>query len=198
MLGESLSASLSELRGRSPFLRPAASRPTISGNLSDSHFQETPMPVKPIPDGYHTATPYLIVSGAAEAIEFYKKAFGATELFRMAGPDGKIGHAEIKIGNSPIMLADEFPEMGAKSAKTLGGSPMFLMLYVDNVDTLAAQAVAAGAKAIRPIQNQFYGDRSGTFEDPFGFWWTISTHVEDVPPEEIKRRSDEAMKDKSC
>ena len=156
------------------------------------------MPVKPIPDGYHTATPYLIVSGAAEAIEFYKKAFGATELFRMAGPDGKIGHAEIKIGNSPIMLADEFPEMGAKSAKTLGGSPMFLMLYVDNVDTLAAQAVAAGAKAIRPIQNQFYGDRSGTFEDPFGFWWTISTHVEDVPPEEIKRRSDEAMKDKSC
>ena len=156
------------------------------------------MTVKPIPDGYHTATPYLIVNGAAAAIEFYKKAFGATELLRMAGPDGKIGHAEIKIGNSPIMLADEFPEMGAKSAKTLGGSPMFLMLYVENVDVLAAQAVAAGAKAIRPLQNQFYGDRSGTFEDPFGLWWTISTHVEDVPPEEMKRRSEEAMNKKSC
>lgn len=156
------------------------------------------MPVKPIPDGYHTATPYLIVNGAADAIEFYKKAFGATELFRMAGPDGKIGHAEIKIGNSPIMLADEFPEMGARSAKTLGGSPMFLMLYVENVDALVAQAVAAGAKEVRPLQNQFYGDRSGTFEDPFGLSWTLSTHVEDVPPEEMQRRSEEAMKQKSC
>ena len=156
------------------------------------------MPVKPIPDGYHTATPYLIVSGAVEAIEFYKKAFGATELFRMVGPDGRIGHAEIKIGDSPIMLSDEHLEMGIKSAKTLGGSPMFLNLYVDNVDALAAQAVAAGAKAVRPVQNQFYGDRSGTFEDPFGLWWTISTHVEDVPPEEMKRRSEAAMKQKSC
>jgi len=155
------------------------------------------MPVKPIPDGYHTATPYLIVSGAAQAIEFYKKALGATELFRMTTPTGKIGHAEIKIGNSPIMLADEHPEMGARSAKTLGGSPMSLMLYVENVDALAAQAVAAGAKVVRPIQNQFYGDRSGTFEDPFGLSWTIATHVEDVPPEEMKRRSEEAMKQKS-
>lgn len=154
------------------------------------------MPVKPIPDGYHTATPYIIVTGAAEAIEFYKKAFGATELFRMAGPDGKIGHAEIIIGNSPIMLADEHPQMGAKSAKTLGGSPMFLMLYVDNVDALSAQAEAAGAKVIRPLQNQFYGDRSVTVEDPFGLLWTISTHIEDVPPDEMKRRSDEAMKQK--
>jgi PhnB protein len=156
------------------------------------------MAVKPIPEGYHTATPYLIVSGAAAAIEFYTKAFGATELFRMAGPDGKIFHAEIKIGNSPIMLADEFPEMGVKIAKTLGGSPMFLMLYVENVDALAAQAVAAGAKEVRPLQNQFYGDRSGTFEDPFGLSWTLSTHVEDVPPEEMQRRSEEAMKQKSC
>lgn len=156
------------------------------------------MPVQLIPEGYHTATPYLIVSGAAEAIEFYKKAFGATELFRMVAPSGKIGHAEIKIGNSPIMLADEHPEMGAKSAKTLGGSPMFLMLYVENVDALAAQAMAAGAKTVRPIQNQFYGDRSGTFEDPFGLWWTIATHVEDVPPEEMKRRSEEMMKKQPC
>ena len=154
------------------------------------------MPVKPIPDGYHSATPYLIVGGAADAIEFYKKAFGATELFRMAGSGGKIGHAEIKIGNSPIMLADEHPEMGARSAKTLGGSPVFLMLYVDNVDALAAQAIAAGAKPVRPVQNQFYGDRSGSFEDPFGLLWTISTHVEDVSPEEMERRSEEAMKQK--
>ena len=152
------------------------------------------MAVKPIPDGYHTATPYLIVSGAAAAIEFYKKAFGAVELFRMAGPDGKIGHAEIKIGDSPIMLADEHPQMGARSAKTIGGSPVFLMLYVENVDALAAQATAAGAKAVRRLQNQFYGDRSGTFEDPFGLSWTIATHVEDVPPDEMKRRAEEMMK----
>src|SRR5687767_10173055 len=140
--------------------------------------------VKSIPDGYHSVTPYLILQGAADAIEFYKKAFGATELFRMEH-GGKIGHAEIKIGNSPIMLADEHPQMGAKSAKTLGGSPMFLMLYVDNVDALSAQAEAAGAKVIRPLQNQFYGDRSVTVEDPFGLLWTISTHVEDVPPDEM-------------
>ena len=156
------------------------------------------MPVKPIPEGYHTATPYVIVKGAADAIEFYKKALGAVELFRMTGPNGRIGHAEIKIGDSPIMLADEFPEMGARSAKSLGGSPMFLMLYVENVDALFAQAIAAGGKEYRAVQNQFYGDRSGTFEDPFGLLWTISTHVEDVPPNEMKRRSEEAMKEKVC
>lgn len=156
------------------------------------------MPVKPIPDGYHTATPYLIVKGAIEAIEFYKKAFGATELMKMVGPNGKVGHAEIKIGNSPIMLADEFPEMGAKSAATLGGSPMFLMLYVEDVDAVLATATKAGAKTIRPVQNQFYGDRTATVADPFGFWWTISTHIEDVPPDEMKRRSEEAMKQKNC
>jgi PhnB protein len=114
----------------------------------------------------------------------------------MTGPDGKIGHAEIKIGNSPIMLADEHPQMGAKSAKTIGGSPVSLMLYVENVDALAAQATAAGAKTVRPLQNQFYGDRSGTFEDPFGLSWTIATHVEDIPPEEMKRRADEMMNKK--
>ena len=154
------------------------------------------MPVKPIPAGYHTATPYLIVSGAAKAIEFYKRAFGANELFRMAGPDGRIGHAEIKIGDSPIMLSDEHLEMGVKSAKTLGGSPVSLMLYVENVDALAAQATAEGAKVIRPLQNQFYGDRSATLEDPFGLCWTIATHVEDVPPEEMQRRAAEARKQK--
>jgi PhnB protein len=144
--------------------------------------------VKPIPDGYHTVTPYLIVNGAASAIEFYKKAFGATELFRMPGPDGKIGHAEIKIGNSPIMLADEHPEMGFRGPKALGGSPVGILLYVEDVDKMAGQAVAAGAKVEKPVQDQFYGDRSGTFADPFGHRWTIATHKEDVSSEEMQKR----------
>jgi PhnB protein len=143
---------------------------------------------KPIPDGYHTVTPYLIVNGAASAIEFYKKAFGATELFRMPGPDGKIGHAEIKIGNSPIMLADEHPEMGFRGPKALGGSPVGILLYVEDVDKMAGQAVAAGAKVEKPVQDQFYGDRSGTFADPFGHRWTIATHKEDVSSEEMQKR----------
>jgi PhnB protein len=154
------------------------------------------MAVKPIPDGYHTATPYLIIGGAAKAIEFYKQAFGAQELFRMADPSGKIGHAEIKIGDSPIMLADEHPEMGHKGPKSLGGSPVSLMLYLRDVDAVVAQAVAAGATVVRPVENQFYGDRSGTLTDPFGHIWTVSTHVEDVPPEEMKRRAEAAMKEK--
>ncbi len=153
------------------------------------------MAVKPIPDGYHTATPYLIIGGAAKAIEFYKQAFGAQELFRMADPSGKVGHAEIKIGDSPIMLADEHPEMGHKGPKSLGGSPVGIMLYVRDVDTVVAQAVAAGATVTQPVKNQFYGDRSGTLTDPFGHLWTVSTHVEDVPPEEMKRRAEAAMKE---
>jgi PhnB protein len=144
--------------------------------------------VKPIPEGYYTVTPYLIVNGAAKAIDFYKKAFGATELFRMGGPDGKIGHAEIKIGNSPIMLADEHPEMGYRGPLTLGGTPVSILLYVNDVDKMAAQAIAAGAKVQRPVKDQFYGDRSGTFADPFGHVWTIATHKEDVSPEEMKKR----------
>jgi len=144
--------------------------------------------VKAIPEGYHTVTPYLIVNGAASAIEFYKKAFGATELFRMAGPDGKIGHAEIKIGNSPIMLADEVPQMGYRGPQALGGSPVGILLYVEDVDKMAGQAIAAGAKVERPVQDQFYGDRSGTFADPFGHRWTIATHKEDVSSQEMKKR----------
>jgi PhnB protein len=144
--------------------------------------------VKPIPEGYYTVTPYLIVNGAAKAIDFYKKAFGAKELFRMGGPDGKIGHAEIKIGNSPIMLADEHPEMGYRGPLTLGGTPVSILLYVDDVDKMAAQAIAAGAKVQRPVKDQFYGDRSGTFADPFGHVWTIATHKEDVSSEEMKKR----------
>jgi len=149
--------------------------------------------VKPIPDGYHTATPYLVVKGAADAIEFYKSAFGATELFRMAGPDGKIGHAEIKIGDSPIMLADEHPEMGAVSPATLGGSPVSMLLYFDDVDAVFPKVVDAGAEVLRPLTNQFYGDRSATLKDPFGHTWTIATHVEDVPPEELESRAAAAM-----
>jgi PhnB protein len=145
--------------------------------------------VNPIPEGYHSVTPYLSIKGAAAAIDYYKEAFGATELFRMAGPDGKIGHAEIKIGNSPIMLADEFPEMEFVSPQTLGGSPIGLMIYVDDVDTMFQRAISKGAKEIKPLQNQFYGDRSGTLKDPFGHVWTVATHVEDVAPEEIEKRA---------
>ena len=150
--------------------------------------------VKAIPDGYHTATPYLIIKGAASAIEFYKKAFGATELMRMAQPDGQIGHAEIKIGNSPIMLADENPAMGYRGPHALGGTPVGILLYVDDVDKMAAQAIAAGAKVERPVTDQFYGDRSGTFTDPFGHTWTIATHKEDLSPEELSKRSEAFMK----
>jgi PhnB protein len=149
---------------------------------------------KPIPEGYHTVTPYLIVKGAARALEFYKKAFNATELFRMDGPGGGIAHAEFQIGNSRIMLSDEFPEMGARSPETVGGSPVGLCLYVENVDALFKQAIAAGGKEERSVQDQFYGDRSGTLRDPFGHQWTIATHKEDVSPEEMKRRMAEMMK----
>jgi PhnB protein len=146
------------------------------------------MAIKAIPDGYHSATPYLIVKGAAEAIAFYKLAFGATELFRMANPDGKVGHAEIRIGDSVIMLADEHPDMGYRSPRSLGGSAVSIMLYMEDVDGVFARALKAGARAQREVANQFYGDRNGTLEDPFGHVWTIATHVEDVPAEEIERR----------
>lgn len=151
------------------------------------------MPVKPIPDGYHTVTPYLIIAGAAKAIEFYKAAFGATELLRLPTPDGGVAHAEIKIGDSPIMMADEVPSMGHRGPQSLGGSPVSMLLYVPDVDSLARQAEAAGAKVLRPLQDQFYGDRSCTLTDPFGHVWTIATHKEDVPPEEINRRFEALM-----
>jgi PhnB protein len=144
---------------------------------------------KPIPEGYHTATPYLIIGGAADAIEFYKKAFGAKELFRFPAPDGKIGHAEIKIGDSPIMLADEFPEMGYKGPQTLGGSPVSIMIYVDDVDTVFNRAVEAGATVKEAVSDKFYGDRMGTLTDPFGHRWHVATHKEDVSPEEMERRA---------
>jgi len=145
--------------------------------------------VKPIPEGYRTATPYLIVNGAASAIEFYKKAFKATEVTRFAQPDGKVGHAEILIGDSRIMLADEYPEMGHRSPQSFGGSPVSIHLYVEDVDALASQAVSAGAKVKQPVKDQFYGDRSGTFEDPFGHVWHISTRKEDLSLEEMQKRA---------
>ena len=142
---------------------------------------------KPIPDGYHSITPYLIIDGAAEALEYYKKAFGAIELFRM-DHEGKVGHAEMKIGDSPFMLSDEHPSEGYRGPKAYGGSPLGLMIYVDDVDTVFRQALEAGGIEKKPIQDQFYGDRSGTLTDPFGHVWTVATHKEDVAPEEIEKR----------
>jgi len=152
---------------------------------------------KAIPEGYHSVTPYLIVDGAAKAIDFYKRAFGAVELFRMDGPDGRIGHAEIRIGDSPVMMADEHPEMGFRSPTSLGNTPVGLMIYVDDCDKVYNQAVAAGAKVLKPLTDQFYGDRNGTVTDPFGHQWTVATHKEDVSTEEMDRRMQEMMIAKS-
>jgi PhnB protein len=152
------------------------------------------MAVKPIPEGYRRVTPYLVIKGASAAIDYYKKVFGATERGRMDAPGGMVGHAELTIGDSIIMLADEFGEMGFRSPKAIGGSPVSLVLYVENVDEVFKRAVEAGAKQLRPVENQFYGDRMGTLEDPFGHVWSIGTHVEDVSPEEMRRRSEEMMK----
>jgi PhnB protein len=145
--------------------------------------------VKPIPDGYHTITPYLSVKGAADAIEFYKKAFGATEVMRLAQPDGRVGHTELQIGESRVMLADEFPEMNFRSPDSIGGTPVHLHMYVENVDAVVSQAVAAGAKLVRPVQDQFYGDRLGTVSDPYGHVWHVSTHKEDLSIEELRKRA---------
>ena len=152
------------------------------------------MAVKAIPDGYRSVTPYLIVKGAGRAIDFYKKVFGATERMRMGGPNGTIGHAELEIDDSVVMLADECPDMGFRSPQSIGGSGVSLHLYVKDVDACFNRAVASGAKALRPVQDQFYGDRSGTVEDPFGHVWSISTHKEDLSPEEIQKRMEVMMK----
>jgi PhnB protein len=145
--------------------------------------------VKPIPEGYHSVTPYLCVNGAARAIEFYKEAFGATEIMRLEAPGERIGHAEVKIGDSVIMLADEFPDINFRSPQSLGGTSAHLMIYVEDVDARVEKAVAAGAKLTRPVKDQFYGDRTGGVEDPFGHVWYIATHIEDLTPEEIHKRS---------
>lgn len=145
-------------------------------------------PVKAVPEGYEGISPYLICKNAEAAIDFYTRSFGATELFRIGEP-GMIGHAELKLGNSIIMLADECPEMGALSPETIGGTPLSLMIYVDDVDTFTAKAVGEGLEVIRPVEDQFYGDRSGQFKDPFGHVWVFATHTEDVTPEQINERA---------
>jgi PhnB protein len=145
--------------------------------------------VKPIPEGYHSVTPYLIFSGASDAIAFYKKALGAEEIMRMDAPGGRIGHAELQIGDSRIMLADEHPEFQALSPQTIGGSPVTLHLYVENVDAAVERAIAAGATLVRPVADQFYGDRTGGIADPFGYRWFIATHKEDLTLDEIRRRA---------
>ncbi len=145
--------------------------------------------VRPIPEGYHAVTPYLCVTGAANAIEFYTQAFGAREVMRIGAPEGKIGHAEIAIGDSRIMLADEYPEMNFRSPRRIGGSPVHIHLYVEDVDSTVKQAAAAGAKVLGPVADQFYGDRSGSLEDPFGHVWHVATHKEDLSAEEIQKRA---------
>ena len=150
------------------------------------------MAPRPIPEGYSTVTPYLIVTGAAKALDYYKGVFDATELMRFEGPDGRIAHAEMQIGDSKMMLADESPEMGYRSPQSLGGASAGLMVYVENVDDVFNRAITAGATANQPVKDQFYGDRSGTLTDPFGHMWTIATHVEDVSPEEMQRRMETA------
>ena len=149
-------------------------------------------PVQPIPEGYPRLSPYLCVDGAARAIEFYTEVLGATEKMRMPGPDGKIGHAELALGESVIMLADEHPDIGFLSPLRIGGTAVTLHTYVEDVDAVFERALAAGAKSLRPVENQFYGDRSAQFEDPFGHRWSVATHVEDVDPDEMARRAEQA------
>jgi len=149
--------------------------------------------VNPIPEGYPRVTPYLHVSGAAAAIDFYRDILGAEERMRMPAPEGKIGHAELQIGESIVMLADEFPDMGVRGPKSIGGTPVTLHMYVKDVDAVFDAALEAGARSLRPVENQFYGDRTAQFEDPFGHHWSIATHVEDVPPEEMEKRMMAAM-----
>jgi len=148
--------------------------------------------VKPIPDDYPRLCPYLHIDGASAAIDFYKEVFGATERLRMEGPDGRVGHAELQLGDSVVMLADEHPEIGVKGPRSFGGSPVVLSLYVEDVDETVANAAKLGATVTRPLEDRFYGDRTAQIEDPFGHRWSIQTHIEDVSPEEMQRRGAEA------
>jgi PhnB protein len=146
-----------------------------------------------IPKGYNTVTPYLVIKGAAKAIDYYKNVFGATVVVRMDGPNGSVGHAELQIGDSRIMLADENPAMGNRSAETIGGSPVSLYVYLPDCDAVVAKATAEGAKILKPVEDQFYGDRSGFIQDPFGHLWGIATHKEDVSADEMKKRMQKMM-----
>jgi PhnB protein len=147
--------------------------------------------VKPIPDNYPQVMPYLIIDGAGEAIKFYQGVFGATERMRLGGPDGKVGHAELEIGEAVIMLADENPGMNIEGPKSVGGTPVTIHVYVEDADATFERAVQAGAKPLRAVEDQFYGDRSGQFEDPYGHRWNVATHVEDIAEDEMLRRAAE-------
>ena len=151
------------------------------------------MSVKPVPEGYHTVTPYLVVNNAAEAIAFYKRAFGAKEIMRMDGPQGKISHAELRIGDSTMMLSDEMPDSGTKAPQSLGGTTAGIFLYVEDADRTFKQATSAGAEIETPLADMFWGDRFGRLRDPFGHSWSIATHKEDVAPEEMAKRAQKAM-----
>jgi PhnB protein len=168
---------------------------TVARNddVANAKGKEAPVAVKPVPEGYHTVTPYLAVDDAAEAIEYYKKAFGAKERVRMNGPDGKIGHAELEIGDSLVMLSDPVPQASTKPPRELGGTSASVFLYVKDVDAVVKRAVDAGAHSETEVADQFWGDRFGTVADPFGHVWSIATHVEDVPPEEMAERAKAAM-----
>jgi PhnB protein len=159
------------------------------GDCPAASKEEIEMPVKPIPDGYQAVQPYLIVDGAAKAIAFYKNVLGAAERLRMEASGGRVGHAELTIGGSVVMLADEHPEIGVVGPRTVGGSPVGVMVYLPDVDAAVERALAAGARVVSPAEKKFYGDRQATIEDPFGHKWYLSTHVEDVPPDEIARRA---------
>jgi PhnB protein len=176
--------------------RPVCSerRPCITSAriVTDRKGGET-VSVEPVPEEYPRVTPYLCVDGAAAAIDFYVSVLGATEAMRVAAPGGRIGHAELKIGNSVVMLADEFPGMGFRGPKAVGGTPVTLYVYVEDVDAVFAEALAKGATELDAVKDQFYGDRSGQFEDPFGHRWNVATHVEDVPPQEMEKRAKQAM-----
>ncbi len=148
-------------------------------------------PVNPLPRDYPRVCAYLHIDGAADAIEYYRELFGATERLRLDGPDGKVGHAELTIGDSVVMVADEFPDMGIKGPKTLGGTPVALSIYVEDADATVERAAASGSRIVRPVEDRFYGDRSGQIEDPFGHSWSIQTHIEDVAPDEMARRAAE-------
>jgi PhnB protein len=148
--------------------------------------------VKPIPDDYPRVSAYLHIDGASAAIAFYEKVLGAKERMRMGGPDDKVAHAELQVGDSVIMLADEFPDMNVRGPRSIGGTPVSLMVYVEDVDATFERAISEGATSLQPVEDKFYGDRSGQFEDPFGHQWTVSSHVEDVAPDELMKRAAQA------
>lgn len=177
-------------------IRKSVSQKTKKKSIKKIAVNRKKKKISAIPKGYHSITPYLIVNNAAKAIEFYMKVFGAKEVLRMEQPGGKVGHAELKIGDAKIMLADEYPEMDTRGPQAYGGSPVGIHLYIKNVDNIVERAVAAGAKLTRPIENMFYGDRSGTLEDPYGHKWHVSTHIENVSVAKLKKRAEELFSKK--